>query len=67
MKSIIRRSKVQQLTGLSGSTIYRKYKAGDFPQPVRLGANSVGWYEDEVATWIECRDRCVSSGHARNT
>jgi prophage regulatory protein len=67
MKSIIRRTKVQQLTGLSGSTIYRKYKAGDFPEPVRLGANSVGWYEDEVAAWIQSRLRstCTTSEFQR--
>lgn len=57
MKTIIRRPAVLKITGLSFSSIYRKYMSGDFPKPVSLGENSIGWYEDEVAEWIENRQR----------
>ncbi|WP_422016907.1 helix-turn-helix transcriptional regulator [Roseateles sp.] len=35
--ALLRVSTVEQATGLSVATIYRKLK-GDFPQPVRLGS-----------------------------
>ncbi len=59
MRKILRRPKVRGATGLSTSSIDRHEKAGDFPQRVRLGVNSVGWYEDEIATWIESRQRGI--------
>jgi predicted DNA-binding transcriptional regulator AlpA len=30
---------------------------GDFPQRIQLGANSVGWYEDEIDAWVASRKR----------
>jgi prophage regulatory protein len=51
-KKIIRRSRVLEITGLSTSTITRREKAGDFPERIQLGPNSVGWYEDEVLAWV---------------
>lgn len=47
-RRIIRLREVVRLTGLHESTIYRKEKAGKFPQRVRLGPNSVGFFEDEI-------------------
>ena len=49
---ILREREVCQRTGLSRMTIRRKMKAGQFPQSVRLGENSVGWVELEVQGWI---------------
>lgn len=56
-RRIIRRAEVEILTGLSHATIYRKLKdqAETFPKPIRLGANSTGWFEDEVLAWLESR------------
>lgn len=33
--------------------IYDLVKKGRFPQPVRLGARSVAWREDELLKWID--------------
>lgn len=52
---ILRRPAVEDLTGLSRSTLYAYMKDGTFPRPVRLGAKAVGWIEGEVLAWI--RDR----------
>ena len=41
----------------SRTTLWRRVKAGDFPRPLRLGPNSVGWRSDEVDQWISARDR----------
>jgi len=57
MKKILRRRQVEDITGFSGRTIDRKEKAGDFPQRVQLGPNSIGWIESEVVEWIETRRR----------
>ncbi len=36
----------------SGSTLWRKVRAGDFPAPVKLGQAITAWREREVATWL---------------
>ncbi len=59
---IIRLPKVREMTGnLSASTIYRLEKAGDFPQRVRLGKNSVGWNLAAVAEWAKNRQPVIAS------
>ena len=55
MTKILRCHAVMEKTGLSRSTIYLKVSTGDFPQSITLGANSVGWLEDEVNEWINSR------------
>lgn len=50
--SIIRRSRVEERTGLSRSTIYDRIRAGTFPAPISLGAKAVGWIEAEIDGWL---------------
>jgi len=38
-------------TSLDITTIYRKMKAGTFPQPVRVGKRRVAWRESDIAAW----------------
>jgi len=40
---------------LEVSTIWRMVKAGEFPQPIRLGKNSVAWDMNEVSAWLDER------------
>ena len=40
-------------TGLSGTTIWRREKDGEFPRRRRLGANIVAWRSDEIEAYIE--------------
>ncbi|MBV9841107.1 MAG: AlpA family transcriptional regulator [Sphingomonadaceae bacterium] len=49
---ILRMREVQHRTGLSRTTIYRRMGAGTFPSNIPLGANSCGWYESEIESWI---------------
>lgn len=51
--SLLRRTAVEQITGLSRSLLYEKIKKGTFPPPVPLSANRVGWLAHEVQEWIE--------------
>ncbi len=46
---------VIECTGLSRTTIWRRVKAGTFPAPVQLGANSIGWPELAIIEWVESR------------
>ncbi|WP_295583914.1 AlpA family transcriptional regulator [uncultured Lamprocystis sp.] len=59
--AILRRPAVVKLTGVSYTTLYRKMRAGEFPQRVRLGKNAVGWREAEVQAWINSRESVVTA------
>ena len=54
---LLRRKHVQELTGLSSSSLYRKIGSGEFPAPVDLGGHTRRWREDEIRSWIESRPR----------
>lgn len=43
---------VSAVTTLSETQIYRKMKAGDFPQNISIGANSKVWLESEIQKWM---------------
>jgi prophage regulatory protein len=42
---------VLQAVGFSGSTLYRREKAGRFPKSTYISPNRRIWYEDEVIAW----------------
>ncbi|MNK15996.1 Prophage CP4-57 regulatory protein (AlpA) [compost metagenome] len=48
-------NKVRDVTGLSRSTAWRLQRLGDFPEPVRISVNRVGWWESELTAWKETR------------
>jgi prophage regulatory protein len=50
---IMRLSEVKAVTGLSKTTIYRFEKEGRFPPRVSLGERSVGWFEDDVQSFLK--------------
>jgi predicted DNA-binding transcriptional regulator AlpA len=58
---ILRTADVVRRTGLSRTTLWRLERQGEFPARVRLGLNSVGWREDEIAQWIDARPRAMTS------
>lgn len=60
-RRILRWEKVHQRVARSRTQVWRDIRASKFPAPVKLGPNSVGWYEDEIDAWIEARAR-VSYG-----
>lgn len=41
----------------SRTTIWRAVKRGDFPQPVIIGRNSIGWRADEIEAWVAALPR----------
>lgn len=54
-KKILRRTDVENIVGLSCSTIYRLMDEGKFPRPIRLSQNSVGWLESDIDKWLTAR------------
>lgn len=52
---IIRTRELQELTGLSRTTIWRLERKGEFPQRVSLCAGSIGWRYSEVMEWLGSR------------
>lgn len=51
VRTILRLPAVREATGLACSTIYAKIARGEFPAPVQISGNRVGWFADEVAAW----------------
>jgi len=55
------RSELEKFLGRSRSWIYSvidpksTYFIPDFPQPIRLGGNSIAWIQTEVLDWVESR------------
>ena len=54
---MLRPQEVMTRTGLSRTTIWRRVRAGTFPAPTELGANSIGWPAVVIANWLESRPR----------
>ncbi len=52
---ILRRKRVQAVSGYSRSTIYLKISQGLWTKPVSLGARAVGWPAYEVAALNRAR------------
>lgn len=55
----LRRKAVEEITGLSRSTIYDLMGRGLFPRPVKLTSKVVGWPEDSVAAWLASRAKAA--------
>lgn len=51
----VRLSRVQELSGLGRSTIYRLMALQLFPRAVRLGPRAVGWRLGDIAAWGAAR------------
>ena len=50
---------VMDRTGYSRVQLWRKSRDpnDDFPLPVQLGGNAIGWFEDEIEEWLATRPR----------
>ena len=55
---ILRQPAVTDRIGMSRTTLWRRIREGEFPVPVRLGKNAVGWLESDVENWIASLTKC---------
>ncbi|PWY47926.1 MULTISPECIES: helix-turn-helix transcriptional regulator [Achromobacter] len=51
----LRRQTVEELTGLSRSSIYHAIAEGHFPKPVAVGTKAVRWISSEIDEWMLAR------------
>lgn len=49
---ILRIKTVLERTRLTRSTLYRKMKAGTFPQNTQISIRCMGWRESAIAEWL---------------
>ncbi|WP_275300952.1 helix-turn-helix transcriptional regulator [Achromobacter insolitus] len=56
----LRRRDVEEMVGLSRSTLYAMISRGEFPEPIRVGAKAVRWSSSEILTWMS--ERTVQRG-----
>ncbi len=54
---ILRINEVAKYVGLHRSTVYRMINRNEFPAPLRLGPNAIGWRREEIEEWIATRKR----------
>ncbi len=52
---LLRKSEVTERLGITGMTLYRWVKKGEFPPPLRLGERTTRWPESEIDEWIASR------------
>lgn len=52
-RRMLRRRQVEERTGLSRSTIYRRMQAGTFPPAIPLGGRLVGWRATDIEQFLE--------------
>ena len=65
-RRVIRYRETCHKTGYVRQTISRKVATGEFPAPVQLGPNSVGFFEDEVDAYLEALPRGpIGKAHLR--
>jgi prophage regulatory protein len=50
--TLLKCKEVQDTVTISRATIYRWIKEGNFPKPVRLGANMVRWKASDIEAWM---------------
>lgn len=54
---LLRRQEVEALVRLSTSSVYRLMRAGQFPEPMRVGQRAVRWRKSEIDQYLAERDR----------
>lgn len=51
----LRRREVEELTGLSRSSLYDLMAKGAFPRPIKLTGKAVAWPESAIVEWLQSR------------
>ena len=54
---------VEEISGLSKSSIYLRMSNGEFPQSISLGGRAVGWLDSDIQQWLDER---IASSKAAN-
>ena len=57
---LLRRRQVEEITGMSRSSIYRLMQSGEFPPRVKVGPAAVRWRASDIMGWLESRPEASS-------
>ena len=57
---MLRLPEVIDITGRSGTAIWRDERRGTFPMRIKIGSRAVAWRLSEVIEWLEERERASS-------
>jgi prophage regulatory protein len=66
VRNILRLPAVEKVSGHKKSQIYVLMAKGEFPRPVKLSEQSVGWFEDEIEAWQNKLDRAIGGWSPRS-
>lgn len=55
-KAVLRRKELRDVLGASLSSIDRWRRSGDFPAPIKLGPQAVGFRVEDVEAWLASRE-----------
>lgn len=55
LPDVLRRNHLKAATGLFPSTVYRMIARNEFPKPVQLSTQAVGWLRPEIEAWRAAR------------
>ena len=61
---LLTRPEVEDRTGLSCSTLYRKMREGTFPEPLKIGERAVRWPASEIEAFLASRPRATGESRA---
>ena len=56
------RAEVEARCGIARTTVYRLMRAGQFPEPLRIGPRAVRWPASEIEAWLAERPRATGDG-----
>ena len=56
---LLTRREIEKLCRLSRTSIYRLMRAGQFPEPIRIGPRAVRWPQSEIESWLASRPRAT--------
>ena len=59
---LLTRHEVESRCGIARTTVYRLMRAGQFPEPIRVGQRAVRWSESEIEAWLAGRPRATGDG-----
>ena len=59
-RRILRMRDVLRRVPLSRTQIWRKARANTFPRPIKLGDNAIGFFEDEIESWLASLPRAYA-------
>ena len=64
MDRLLTRAEVETRCAIARTTIYRLMRAGQFPEPIKVGPRAVRWPSSEIEAWLAGRPRATGEESA---